>query len=159
MLHVDVADSGWTIFAAWGAFIGALATPSAVVAALVSARNDRRAARKALEDQWAHDRDRQAREHELDLLIRLQEQVALARSQQTAPQGAAASEVAGGLVLALSDSTDLVAVRTAFPPGHNDPGELQAAVTAKYGGPKERGEHLGLALQEIGDRIKSVANE
>lgn len=98
--HAD-PTSGWDIATALGTVAAAIATVAAIVAALVVATTDRRAADKAITEQMEAARNRQSREHEIELLLSINGQLARFRAYPGAPQQAEAQEVLRGLKHAL----------------------------------------------------------
>ncbi|GAA1154836.1 hypothetical protein [Nocardioides aquiterrae] len=109
-----LATSGWDVLTSIGTFVGALATAAAVIAALLINRRDRRAADEALTQQLRAQRIAREREHHLDLLINLQQQVA------QADRDGAAFELGESLLLALPDASALPATRRLFAPSREE---------------------------------------
>lgn len=126
---MDSAVSGWDKAAAIGTITAAVATALAVIAALIIATQDRRAAndnakkqRKAAQANLVHQidasRQQATREHQVDLLLRLAEQLAAMQSPEYRDQDKLKGMIRA-LMYAIPDSSDeLLAVRLKYLPEH-----------------------------------------
>jgi hypothetical protein len=100
------STTGWDVAAALGTIAAAVATAAAVVVALVVGAKDRRAADGAVQAQMAAARRRAAQEHEIELLLAINDQVARYRAHPGAPQQAEAQAVLRGLKHALPEAPE-----------------------------------------------------
>lgn len=143
--------TGWDKATAIGTIGGAVATAGAVIAAFVVAQRERKAAADAQAQLLDAQRAKDAREHELDLLLTLGR---LVGEHMGNPNGGARLQ-GRAIVLSLPVTQSMPAVRALFL-GTKENHEVFERV---YGEPwQSRGASPRLAADEVADRIKVVAN-
>ena len=147
----------WDQITAIGAFVGAFATTAAVIVALVLGAKDRRAAQESVEQQLAAQGAARSREHELDLLLQLQAQVARYLAYRNMPQQGEADEMIRGILLAIRDPAGLPATRLAFAPAEPTFSELPVFDNGQDAGTDRRQSALLQAPREVAAEIRRVA--
>jgi hypothetical protein len=112
-ITVESPDSYWAILTAISTAAAALATMAAIVTALVIATRDQRAAHANLLTQLDSGRRQAALDHEVGLLLQLQEQIAKLQGAAYVDAQAVRARIRG-LIYALPDASELPAVRLEY---------------------------------------------
>jgi hypothetical protein len=174
-ITVESPDSFWTIATAVGTIGAAIATAVAVIVAIATGIKDRRAAetnaekdrqatRANLEAQLEANRRETALEHEVGVLLRLQEQVGeyhyCLDTHDNEHRANTYLSWIRGLVYALPDPDELPAVQLAYIDRAHQPPRLVQEMERRYPGVQPAVyDHWTFHQREIADLIKKRMHE